>query len=527
MAIKFMQQEVDVILGNLKSSPEMRKILGPKPHISIFDAKVLSKQLYASKEKTPAYKKAVAEEKAKGSNKNKVNRFKKKYTGKKYKDVFDQSDTGVQQKIEDYCQAILGEYESLSFIPKVKGYQNAIVKGNYEYELLKKKPGTSIEFLISLTGDRGAPYDRFREINADIQTHFILRNEEYKSLFGIGKRDNFDQARKKVSSFQQIGHSDDDAVIQKKAKGVIAGLEDIEENAPEDIDLSYASESLGKLRNTTAALRKLFDIKVSLEHLQKYKLTDGNLNDGVTVKVSVESYTENQTKGRGKERQLEAKLKGLINELIADLKKEYANAEGNVEKQRSPSPMDIVRKSVVSGPLLNKILKKKVTKKIPPFVLKKLPPNQGLKTATAEGTVKGPRPTTSFGVIDAAVKSKLPKYKRTREDSVERGRVGEDTQDALTARAFINSNLQKQVERNMGRPALENVTGRFSESVNIVNAGYTGGQPHFDYTYNPIYRVFENGRDYSPNFDPRPLIEKSIRQLAASRLDTKFTLRRV
>ena len=79
----------------------------------------------------------------------------------------------------------------------------------------------------------------------------------------------------------------------------------------------------------------------------------------------------------------------------------------------------------------------------------------------------------------------------------------------------------------MGRPGLENQSGRYAESVNIVNASSAGQQTHFDYTYNPLYRVFEGGGDFSPNYDPRPLIERSIRQLAAARLETKFTLRRV
>jgi hypothetical protein len=48
-----------------------------------------------------------------------------------------------------------------------------------------------------------------------------------------------------------------------------------------------------------------------------------------------------------------------------------------------------------------------------------------------------------------------------------------------------------------------------------------------DYTYNPLYRVFENGRQYTSSYDPRPLIEGSIRELAAAKLETKFTLRRV
>jgi len=114
-----------------------------------------------------------------------------------------------------------------------------------------------------------------------------------------------------------------------------------------------------------------------------------------------------------------------------------------------------------------------------------------------------------------------------REKNVESG--GQDMQIAASVlRAFVNSRLTKTVQGNMGRPGLENVTGRFAQSVNVVNANALGNHVHMDYTYqqNP-YRVFENGGQYPSGYDPRPLIERSIRELAAAKLETKFTLRRV
>ena len=99
---------------------------------------------------------------------------------------------------------------------------------------------------------------------------------------------------------------------------------------------------------------------------------------------------------------------------------------------------------------------------------------------------------------------------------------------ASVLRSFINTSLVKQVQGNMGKPGLQNQTGRFAESVNVINANAIGGQTHMDYTYQADpYRVFENGSQYSSGYDPRPLIEKSIRELAAAKLETKFTLRRV
>ena len=99
---------------------------------------------------------------------------------------------------------------------------------------------------------------------------------------------------------------------------------------------------------------------------------------------------------------------------------------------------------------------------------------------------------------------------------------------ASVLRSFVNTSLTKQVQGNMGRPGLENVTGRFAQSVNVVNANALGNHVHMDYTYQTDpYRVFENGNQYPSGYDPIPLIEKSIRELAAAKLETKFTLRRV
>jgi iron complex outermembrane receptor protein len=76
-----------------------------------------------------------------------------------------------------------------------------------------------------------------------------------------------------------------------------------------------------------------------------------------------------------------------------------------------------------------------------------------------------------------------------------------------------------------------NLTGGYSfQQDNYTNRSFSLGDfpgNNMDYSYNNAYRVFEDSRDYPAGFDPRPLIEKSIRELAAARLETKFTLRRV
>ena len=104
---------------------------------------------------------------------------------------------------------------------------------------------------------------------------------------------------------------------------------------------------------------------------------------------------------------------------------------------------------------------------------------------------------------------------------------------ALQVIAYINARLQQEIEKNMIPPALESRTGRFSGSVKVLNVLQTRkGFPSFEYTYdkNP-YQVFEMGVGRSPwatvDRDPRKLIDKSIREIAAEMLQGRLYTRRV
>ena len=82
----------------------------------------------------------------------------------------------------------------------------------------------------------------------------------------------------------------------------------------------------------------------------------------------------------------------------------------------------------------------------------------------------------------------------------------------------------------MGRPALQNRTGRFSQSVELKSLHQAAQTVVAKYTYllRP-YETFENtGRKRWPMaYNPKPLIAKSIRNLAQGRIEQKLTVRRV
>ena len=95
---------------------------------------------------------------------------------------------------------------------------------------------------------------------------------------------------------------------------------------------------------------------------------------------------------------------------------------------------------------------------------------------------------------------------------------------------LINRRLPAEVRRNMGRPALQNQTGRFSSSVQLLSLMEGPKTLIGKYTYllSP-YETFENSgkRQWPTGYNPKTLISKSIRNLAENRIAQKLTLRRV
>jgi len=96
----------------------------------------------------------------------------------------------------------------------------------------------------------------------------------------------------------------------------------------------------------------------------------------------------------------------------------------------------------------------------------------------------------------------------------------------------INKELPDTVRKNMKLPGLQNRTGRFAESVKVTDIVQTAkGFPSIGYTYqrNP-YEVFETGSGNvraTPERDPRQLIDRSIREIAAQFALGRFYTRRV
>ena len=123
--------------------------------------------------------------------------------------------------------------------------------------------------------------------------------------------------------------------------------------------------------------------------------------------------------------------------------------------------------------------------------------------------------------IDAKSVMAIPARKQTRSTS------------PFSYVAMINKRLPEKVRENMGEPRLVNQTGRFANSVKIQDVNITRqGHPSFGYTYEKDpYQVFEVGTGPAPwatsQRDPRRLIDRSIRDVAAELALGRFYTRRL
>ena len=100
--------------------------------------------------------------------------------------------------------------------------------------------------------------------------------------------------------------------------------------------------------------------------------------------------------------------------------------------------------------------------------------------------------------------------------------------------ASFNLRLTQKIKENMKPPSLVNRTGRFAESVTVKTVQTTPqGFPSFGYTYQmEPYQVFEKGRGAEPwaaqgSRDPRKLIDKTMREIAAEEAMGRFFTRRL
>jgi hypothetical protein len=204
-------------------------------------------------------------------------------------------------------------------------------------------------------------------------------------------------------------------------------------------------------------------------------------------------------------------------ELEKRLAAELNNRRIDLGSGESSQPFDErAAKHLINEQLLKPLKKKGV--KVTPFKVDK--PKKRSNTLKKTPTSKKPNP----GGIAATGRKKVVQKRKTQK------RSDTGASDMLKLVVMFNQKLPDAIVNNMGSPALENRTGRFANSVRVTDITKTPqGFPSVGYTYQKSpYQTFESGyQQGSPEYDPRNLINKSIREVAAEFAIGRFYTRRV
>jgi len=232
-----------------------------------------------------------------------------------------------------------------------------------------------------------------------------------------------------------------------------------------------------------------------------------------------------------------------INTYTVELEAEKDNREGGTQlkakKAKLQSQIKLALKKLGgienlkgSDSVKEKLIKKTRREAIEPF--KKL----------AEATViaKDLKSKDTYSSAQKKAKVKATKAKRSSQRAgkkalplqlkAKRQRAKSAASQPLQLLGILNKQLPDTIRKNMKEPALVNRTGTFADSVKVVDVIQTPkGYPSYGYTYkrNP-YEVFEEGSSgnwANGNRDPRDLIDKSIREIAAEFAMGRFYTRRL
>ena len=354
-----------------------------------------------------------------------------------------------------------------------------------------------------------------------ISTEFVGNPRKFSFVLTSkpGKSANVFNTFKKI---KQVAQKPLITALNKKIKELNRGSSDQRELIAAKkgfLDIGHREGSSVSLQRAAKAQKILWDLdkKTSLSPLARKVISElsapieweitrnkvGPPKD--TIGISLESKALNRDSiSKGEVINLNAKLKEVADKIGS----EWAEIEG------SDSPIRSRQKAVVRA--LTKPLKGNKNIKVTGASSK---PNKS-KSRKVKLQKKGGKAQAKH-FTDKAIGKTATRKRGTG--------VGSSPLALLVA---INKELPQTVRKNMQLPALENRTGRFAESVKLTDISQTArGFPSIGYTYQrDPYQVFETGSTgnwSSPERDPRRLIDKSIREIAAQYAIGRFYTRRM
>jgi len=430
-----------------------------------------------------------------------------------------------------YGGALYGEFTQKGDTQKLEKFATAWIA---EFKKQISKGSTKLQVIFDIdtpTHLKVAVIFKPKTTEANIYNFFRERQKQTRqALTATGKYENVLTRASKSNKGEEIFNVGHHVSVAEARLSVFTSMA---VRAAQDSGAFDHLEDKGRklIVSTVKKSLKALDLKVEItDDVEIFMDKDGAIQGSMEVKYDAESWFKNQVL-RQEEAEFGAALtnpnekNSVINllkksfqkqaekRLVGESGKAYTKRKGSLTLEQNALAI------IINNPFMRKMYAKKLAKNLSNI---KFQPKGKRNKRTAPLKVKGKR--LSY-IVKGGNKITPPVAKKTKNIESNQNAL---TQKAFQVRAFVNSRLTKTLKQNMGRPGLENQTGRFAESAQVVNANALGNHIHMDYSYQQQpYRVFENGDQYPTGYDPRPLIEKSIRELAAAQIETKFTLRRI
>jgi len=389
------------------------------------------------------------------------------------KKLSDQTNSIIRKEVRKMCKVLF-----LEFNPK------RFDKSGRKHTVVSEFTGTPTNFTFILGSKperRANIFNQFKRIKQKAQRPLIAAlNKKLKQLNRGRKEEAQAELITAQKGFLDLGHAKDSSVSMQRSK--------------------VAMETLWKLEgNSTMSPLAMNVIQEVMDQIT-FEISKEDLGPPIdTIKVGMESKKINRASTSEEKKEVLELNKILLQacERIADQWVYIDGSDSSITKRQKIIIEDFVK------PLRGK-KSRGITVKTIDTKIKRSKGKAPIKSAKAKATA------VAFKDTD---KTKLaPQQTRAQKGA---------SSNPLALIKVVNSRLPEVVRKNMQEPALVNRSGKFAESVRVTDVIQTPrGYPSFGYTYQKDpYEVFEMGqgdpRWATPGRDPRAVIDKSIREIAA------------
>ena len=397
--------------------------------------------------------------------------------------------TELQKLVRAFAKNLIAEFQKLSK-----------VSTKYEIEV-KKTSQYRAEITVALASkEEGSVFDYIKAQKKTLQAPIIDALDDYivanKTGATKGVTKFRDENRKSKSGkdlshqfyFLELGHKEVDAVSQQQIRAAKVSL-----------DALVASE-----KGLPPEYLEQFGLAIDVDTTKE--------PEKLTVYLESNFINRSQgTKDKQKAQAIQDDLEKIINNISADKWGEFEASDSPVSK-REKKVLNALALALPHGKnVKHNIRSQKIkTSKVTETTAEKRKAKKG------SASLYKSAPT----LVGKTAGGKKPSGKKARQQS------------HFNMISMINTKLPRTVKKNMSFPRMENVSGRFADSVKITDVSQTPkGFPSIGYTYQKEpYQVFETGSRgnwSSPERDPRQLIDYSIREIAAELALGRFYTRRV